>query len=172
MGQCLSLAVVLASVSRLEHILWFVGFRPCNETAVTNTTTYQSWIVGESFYDLCITLLTVFHTKRTHSDIIKSGCGFSTLFTARLSRYTSAYSLVILLEIESASLSKDGDEDVPRRLDAWPWPRGKSGPALGGTEYRLMPSACRLMLRAKLWNLQFQYLVSRAPMQRRSLVVV
>jgi len=25
-----------------------------------------------------------------------------------------------LLEIESASLSKDGDEDVPRRLDASP----------------------------------------------------
>ena len=51
-------------------------------------------------------------------------------------------------------------------------PGVKSGPALGGTEYRLMPSACRLMLRVKLWNLQFQYLVSRAPMQRRSLVVV
>jgi len=28
--------------------------------------------------------------------------------------------------------------------------RGKSGPALGGTEYRLMPSACRLTVRAKL----------------------
>ena len=28
--------------------------------------------------------------------------------------------------------------------------RGKSGPALGGTEYRLMPSACRLIVRAKL----------------------
>ena len=27
--------------------------------------------------------------------------------------------------------------------------RGKSGPALGGTEYRLMPSACRLIVRAK-----------------------
>jgi len=27
---------------------------------------------------------------------------------------------------------------------------GKSGPALGGTEYRLMPSACRLIVRAKL----------------------
>ena len=26
--------------------------------------------------------------------------------------------------------------------------RGKSGPALGGTEYRLMPSACRLIVRA------------------------
>ena len=25
--------------------------------------------------------------------------------------------------------------------------RGKSGPALGGTEYRLMPSACRLIVR-------------------------
>jgi len=33
--------------------------------------------------------------------------------------------------------------------------RGKSGPALGGTEYRLMPSACRLIARAKLCNLQF-----------------
>jgi len=31
-----------------------------------------------------------------------------------------------------------------------PKPRGKSGPALGGTEYRLMPSACRLIVRAKL----------------------
>ena len=50
--------------------------------------------------------------------------------------------------------------------------RGKSGPALGGTEYRLMPSACRLIVRAKLWNLQFRYLVSRAPMRRRSIVVV
>jgi len=28
--------------------------------------------------------------------------------------------------------------------------RGKSGPALGGTEYRLTPSACRLIVRAKL----------------------
>ena len=28
--------------------------------------------------------------------------------------------------------------------------RGKSGPALGGTEYRLMPPACRLIVRAKL----------------------
>ena len=28
--------------------------------------------------------------------------------------------------------------------------RSKSGPALGGTEYRLMPSACRLIVRAKL----------------------
>jgi len=28
--------------------------------------------------------------------------------------------------------------------------RGKSGPALGGTEYRLVPSACRLIVRAKL----------------------
>ena len=28
--------------------------------------------------------------------------------------------------------------------------RGKSGPALGGTEYRLMPSACQLIVRAKL----------------------
>ena len=27
--------------------------------------------------------------------------------------------------------------------------RDKSGPALGGTEYRLMPSACRLIVRAK-----------------------
>ena len=26
--------------------------------------------------------------------------------------------------------------------------RGKTGPALGGTEYRLMPSACRLIVRA------------------------
>jgi len=50
--------------------------------------------------------------------------------------------------------------------------RGKSGPALGGTEYRLKPSACRLIVRAKLWNLQFRYLVSRAPMRRRSIVVV
>ena len=51
--------------------------------------------------------------------------------------------------------------------------RGKSGPpALGGTEYRLMPLACRLIVRAKLWNLQFRYLVSRAPMRRRSIVVV
>ena len=50
--------------------------------------------------------------------------------------------------------------------------RGKSGLALGGTEYRLMPSACRLIVRAKLWNLQFRYLVSRAPMRRRSIVVV
>jgi len=29
-------------------------------------------------------------------------------------------------------------------------PRGKSGPALGGTEYRLMPSAYRLIVRVKL----------------------
>jgi len=29
--------------------------------------------------------------------------------------------------------------------------RGKSGPALGGTEYRLMPSTCRLIVRAKSW---------------------
>ena len=50
--------------------------------------------------------------------------------------------------------------------------RGNSGPALGGTEYRLMPSACRLTVQAKLWNLQFRYLVSRAPMRRRSIVVV
>ena len=50
--------------------------------------------------------------------------------------------------------------------------RGKSGPALGGTEYQLMPSACRLIVRAKLWNFQFRYLVSRAPMRRRSIVVV
>jgi len=28
--------------------------------------------------------------------------------------------------------------------------RGKSGPALGGTEFRLVPSACRLIVRAKL----------------------
>ena len=28
--------------------------------------------------------------------------------------------------------------------------RRKSGPALGGTEYRLMQSACRLIVRAKL----------------------
>jgi len=28
-------------------------------------------------------------------------------------------------------------------------PRGKSGPALGGTKYRLMPSACWLIVRAK-----------------------
>jgi len=28
--------------------------------------------------------------------------------------------------------------------------RGKRGPVLGGTEYRLMPSACRLILQAKL----------------------
>ena len=28
--------------------------------------------------------------------------------------------------------------------------RGKNRPALGGTEYRLMPSACRLIVRAKL----------------------
>ena len=28
--------------------------------------------------------------------------------------------------------------------------RGKSGPALGGTEYRLMPSACWLIVRAYL----------------------
>ena len=32
----------------------------------------------------------------------------------------------------------------------WLITRGKSGPALGGTEYRLMPSACRLIVRAKL----------------------
>ena len=32
----------------------------------------------------------------------------------------------------------------------WVGCRGKSGPALGGTEYRLMPSACRLIVRAKL----------------------
>ena len=50
--------------------------------------------------------------------------------------------------------------------------RGKSGPALGGTEYRLMPSACRLIAGQPLWNLQFRYLVSRAPMRRRSIVVV
>jgi len=50
--------------------------------------------------------------------------------------------------------------------------RGKSWPALGSTEYRLMPSACRLIMWAKLWNLQFRYLVSRAPMRRRSIVVV
>ena len=49
---------------------------------------------------------------------------------------------------------------------------GKSGPALGSTEYRLMPSACRLIVRQRLWNLQFRYLVSRAPMRRRSIVVV
>ena len=49
---------------------------------------------------------------------------------------------------------------------------GKSGPALGGTEYRLMPSACRLIVRQPLWNLQFRYLVSRAPMRRQSVVVV
>jgi len=49
---------------------------------------------------------------------------------------------------------------------------GKSGPALGGTEYRLMPSACRLIVRAKLWNSQFRHLVSRAPMRRRSIYVV
>jgi len=58
----------------------------------------------------------------------------------------------------------------------WTWifhkVRGKSGPALGGTEYRLMPSACRLIVRAKLWNLRFRYLVTRAPMRRRSIVVV
>ena len=46
--------------------------------------------------------------------------------------------------------------------------RGKSGSALGGTEYRLMPSACR----QPLWNLRFRYLVSRAPMRRRSIVVI
>jgi len=28
--------------------------------------------------------------------------------------------------------------------------RGKSGPALGGTEYRLVPSACRLIVQGKL----------------------
>jgi len=50
--------------------------------------------------------------------------------------------------------------------------RGKSGPALGGTEYRLMPSACRLIVRQSLWNLQFRQLVSRAPMRRQSIVVV
>ena len=50
--------------------------------------------------------------------------------------------------------------------------RGKSGPALGGTEYRLMPSACRLIVPAKLWNLQFRYLVSRAPMRTLGIVVV
>ena len=49
--------------------------------------------------------------------------------------------------------------------------RGKSGPALGGTEYRLMPSACRLIVRQPVRNLQFRYLVSRAPMRRRSIVV-
>jgi len=47
--------------------------------------------------------------------------------------------------------------------------RGKSGPALSGTEYRLMPSACRLIVRERLWNLQFRYLVSRAPMRRRNI---
>ena len=36
------------------------------------------------------------------------------------------------------------------RSECLPGGRGKSGPALGGTEYRLMPSACRLIVRAKL----------------------
>ena len=49
--------------------------------------------------------------------------------------------------------------------------RGKSGPALGGTEYRLMKSACRLIVRAKLWNLQFRYPVSRAKAKYSSSVV-
>ena len=34
--------------------------------------------------------------------------------------------------------------------EVWVYSRGKSGPALGGTDYRLMPSACRLIVRAKL----------------------
>ena len=64
-----------------------------------------------------------------------------------------------------------GHEMSPQNCPV-PRGRGKSGPALGGTEYRLMPSVCRLIVRAKLWNLQFRYLVSRAPVRRRSIVVV
>ena len=35
-------------------------------------------------------------------------------------------------------------------LKIHPGYRGKSGPALGGTEYRLMPSACPLIVRQPL----------------------
>ena len=45
-----------------------------------------------------------------------------------------------------------------RPVKNWVVGRGKSGPALGGTEYRLMPSACRQIVRQPLWNLQFRYL--------------
>jgi len=39
--------------------------------------------------------------------------------------------------------------------------RGKSGPALGGTEYRLMPSACRLIVRAncEIYNFDTSWVV-------------
>jgi len=35
-------------------------------------------------------------------------------------------------------------------VDNKPQSKGKSGPTLGGTEYRLMPLACRLIVRTKL----------------------
>jgi len=47
--------------------------------------------------------------------------------------------------------------------------RRKSGPALGGTEYRLMPSACRLILRGVV---KFTISIPGAPMRRQSIVVV
>ena len=43
-----------------------------------------------------------------------------------------------------------GFESQPRRCRVTVLGRGKSGPALGGTEYRLMPSACRLIVRQPL----------------------
>ena len=43
-----------------------------------------------------------------------------------------------------------GFESQSRRCRVTVLGRGKSGPALGGTEYRLMPSACRLIVRQPL----------------------
>ena len=84
-------------------------------------------------------------------------------------RMSAIFLLPVCLNYWPRKYTTRVDPHVDNSHQVWsPYTRGKSGPALGGTEYRLMPSACRLIVRAKLWNLQFRYLVSRAPMRRRS----
>jgi len=55
-------------------------------------------------------------------------------------------STLFQIEITRNYTAVEWRDDIKKVLS-----RGKSGPpALGGTEYRLMPSACRLIVRAKL----------------------
>ena len=57
------------------------------------------------------------------------------------------FDATILCNISAASHSERQREGGFRDTSK---SRGKSGPALGGTAYRLMPSACRLIVRQPL----------------------
>jgi len=84
-------------------------------------------------------------TESVWSAVSVSGIGGSGRQSAtKLAAYMCP-STLFQIEITRNYTAVEWRDDIKKVLS-----RGKSGPAPGGTEYRLMPSACRLIVRAKL----------------------